>query len=74
MQLQMKLVANQPEDIQEIVKPVIQRNGHFADPSVLLCSMLEHPDASVRKQAVDIIHKTRAKTVTKASNSKEPDS
>ena len=25
----------------EIVKPVLQQNGHFTDPVVLLCSMLE---------------------------------
>ena len=58
--LQMKLVMNQPEKIQQIVKPVLQRNGQFADPAILLCSMLEHPEERVRTKAVNIINGVRA--------------
>ena len=52
---QMELVVNQPEEVQQIVKPVIQRNAYFAEPSLLLCSMLES------EEAVDKIHHIRAK-------------
>ena len=32
---QMELVMNQPEEVQNIVKPVVQRNTYFADPALL---------------------------------------
>ena len=52
---QMDLVMNQPEEVQTIVKPVVQRNAYFADPALLRCSMLESEDNTLRHQAVSII-------------------
>ena len=51
----MELVMNQPEEVQTIVKPVVQRNAYFADPALLRCSMLESEDNTLRHQAVSII-------------------
>ena len=58
---QMELVMNQPEEVQQIVKPVIQRNVYFAEPSGLLYSMLESDDKALRQQAVDKIHQLELK-------------
>ena len=55
----MELVANQPEE----VKHVIQRNAYLAEPSLLLCSMLESEEKALRQQTVDKIHHIRAKKV-----------
>ena len=57
----MELVINQPQEIQDIVKPVIQRNAYFADPSLLLCGMLESENDSVRQMAVNKIQLVRSK-------------
>ena len=46
---------NQPEEVQTIVKPVVQRNAYFADPALLRCSMLESEDNTLRHKAVSII-------------------
>ena len=46
---------NQPEEVQTIVKPVVQRNAYFADLALLRCSMLESEDNTLRHQAVSII-------------------
>ena len=59
--LQMRLIKDQPMDVKETVMRVVQRNAYFADPGVLLCSMLESEDAGVRQQAVKIIKTSRAK-------------
>ena len=58
---QMKLVQNQPEEAQNVVKPVIQRNGYFAEPGVLLCSMLESDNKDVKSKAIDILKSVRSK-------------
>ena len=58
---QMELVINQPQEIQDIVKPVIQRNAYFADPSLILCGMMESENDSVRRMAVDKIQAARSK-------------
>ena len=52
---QMELVMNQPEEVQNIAKPVILQNAYFADPALLRCSMLESEDNTLRHQAVSII-------------------
>ena len=52
---QMELVMIHPEEVQNIVKPVVQRNTYFADPALLLCSMLESEDITLRHKAVSII-------------------
>ena len=58
---QMELVVNLVEEIQQIVKPVIQRNANFAESSLLLGSMLENEDPALRQQkAVNKIHQIRA--------------
>ena len=59
--LQMRLIKDQPMDVKETVMRVVQRNAYFADPGVLLCSMLESEDAGVRQQAVKIIKTSRSK-------------
>ena len=37
----MKLLLTQSEDVQKVIKCVIQRNGFFAHPGVMVCSILE---------------------------------
>ena len=54
-------MINQPQEIQDIVKPVIQRNAYFADPSLILCVMLESENDSMRQMAVDKIQAARSK-------------
>ena len=53
------LIRSQPLQVQVIVKPAIQRNAYFAEPGIVLTSMFEDEDASVRKLAVDILKNTR---------------
>ena len=40
--------------------PVVQRNGFFAEPGIMLCSMMESTSMSVRMKAVDVVKKLRA--------------
>ena len=60
----MELAVNQPEEVQNIVKPVVQRNAYFADPALLLCSMLESEDNTLRHKAVSIIQQIKSKPQT----------
>ena len=55
----MTLIKTQPQDTQRVVKPVVQRNGYFAHPSTMLCSMLESDDMCVRNKAVKLIKQAR---------------
>ena len=55
---------NQPEEVQNIAKPVIQQNAYFADPALLLCSMLESEDNTLRHKTVSIIKQIRSKPQT----------
>ena len=57
----MQLVKTQPVEVQDIVKPVYQRNAYFADPSVLLAACLESSEEETRRFAVNTILKMRAK-------------
>ena len=58
---QMELVVNLAEEVQQTVKPVIQRNANLAEPSLLLGSMLENEDPALRQQkAVNKIYQIRA--------------
>ena len=41
---QMVFIKTQPEEIINIVKPVIQRNVFLADPGVILCSISNSPN------------------------------
>ena len=56
-----KLVKGQSLEVQNAVKPAIQRNAYFAHPSIMLCAMLESPMKSVRCKAVERIKKVREK-------------
>ena len=58
---QMCLTNSQPLEAQSVVKRVVQRNAFFADPGVLLCSMLESDQQEVRTKAVNIIKAARSK-------------
>ena len=58
---QMVLIKTQPEDVQRLVKPVVQRNAYMAEPGIMLCSMLESTSLSIRQKAMKTIEKLRAK-------------
>ena len=58
---QMCLTSTQPLETQSIVKKVLQRNAYFADPGILLVSMLESEQREARTKAVNIINSVRAK-------------
>ena len=52
---QMMHIKSQPEDVQKVVKPVVQRNAFMAEPGVMLCSMLESPSLSIRNKALEVV-------------------
>ena len=56
---QMRLVVTLPTEIQDIVKPYVQRNGYFAHQDVLLCSMLESSEPEIRARAVAAVKHCR---------------
>ena len=56
---QIILIQAQPLEVQNVVKPVVQRNAYFAHTSVLLCAMLESSEKNVRCKAVKMIKETR---------------
>ena len=56
---QMTLIKSQSLEVQNVVKPAVQRNAYFAHPSTLLCSMLESPEKSIRCRAVKTIQSAR---------------
>ena len=57
----MKLIQNQPQRVQLIAKPVVQRNGWQAETGFLLSAMLSSQDSGVRQKAVKIISQLRLK-------------
>ena len=57
------MINNQSSEIQSIVKKVVQRNGYFAEPGVLLCSMLASDSNTARCKAVSLIKASRLKPV-----------
>ena len=61
----MSLIKTQSQETQEVVKPAVQKNGYFAHPSTMLCSMLESEDMRVRNKAVMPIESSRLKPVKK---------
>ena len=61
----MTLIQLLPEEIQGVVKPVVQRNAYYAHPSTMLCSMLECEDMRVRNKAVKMIEQARLKPAKK---------
>ena len=58
---QMNLIKTQSQDVQEMAKPVVQRNAFMAEPGIMLCAMLESSIPSIRSKAVQIIKNLRAK-------------
>ena len=58
---QMMHIKSQQEDVQKVVKPVVQRNAFMAEPGVMLCSMLESPSSSIRNKALEVVRKLREK-------------
>ena len=56
---QITLLKSQPLEVQNVVKPTVQRNAYFAHPSTVLCAMLESPEQDIRCRAVKIIQEGR---------------
>ena len=48
-------VKQQPEDVQEIVKPHIQRNAYFAEAGIMVTSSLEDTDEQVWKFGIKLV-------------------
>ena len=55
-----QLVRGQPLEVQDVVKPAIQRNAYFAEPGIMLTSMLEDQDINVRNRGIEKIRKLRS--------------
>ncbi|XP_043230069.1 uncharacterized protein LOC122385687 [Amphibalanus amphitrite] len=54
-----ELLRELPEMIQEVVRPVLQRNGYWAHPEQVLLAMVADGDAGVRQEAVRHIQAAR---------------
>ena len=54
-----ELLRELPEDIQEVVRPVMQRNAYWAHPEQLLLGMVADNDAEIRLKAVRHIQAAR---------------
>ena len=65
----MKLINTQSKEVQSVVKSVVQRNAFYAEPGVMVCSMLESEEESIRRFAVNTIREHREKPL-KISKSK----
>lgn len=50
-----ELLRQLPEEIQDIVRPVMQRNGFWAHPEQLLLAMVADEDAQTRRDAIQHI-------------------
>ena len=57
-----QLLRDLPQPLQDIVRPVIQRNTYWAHPEALLLAMAAHPDEEVRERAVQKICQCRRQT------------
>ena len=57
----LQLVKGQPLHVQTVVKPHIQRNAYFAEPSIMLTSMLEDTQEEIRQFGVNLIENSRQK-------------
>ena len=57
----LQLVKGQPTQVQELVKPHIQRNAYFAEAGIMLTAMLEDDEEDVRKFGVKLVKKARQK-------------
>jgi hypothetical protein len=56
-----KLTRYLPENLKQVIEPVINRNGFFAHPENVILSMLGDSRRNIRKQAVDHILRVRKK-------------
>ena len=54
-----ELLRRQPKKIQEIVRPVMQRNGYWAHPEQLLLAMVADEDEQTRQDAIRHINGAR---------------
>ena len=59
------LVKQQPDDVQKVVIPVLQRNAYFAHPENILIAMLADENASIRELAWRRIKKSRSEELSK---------
>ena len=55
----LQLVQTQPEHMQQVARKPIQNYAYFADPGIMVTSMIESEDKSIRKIAVKIIRERR---------------
>lgn len=58
---QITLIKTQPQDVQDLVRPTVQRNAYMAEPGVMLCSMIESSSLAIRQKAMEIIKKAKTK-------------
>ena len=59
----MQMLKQQPQEVQDIVKKVVQRNAYFAHGENILAAMLTDPDRAVRELAVTRILAARKQNV-----------
>lgn len=54
-----ELMRKLPGRLQDIIRPVVQRNAYWAHPEAVLLAMVADPDAAVRTRAVERIQRCR---------------
>ena len=54
-----ELMRNLPGRLQDIIRPVMQRNAYWVHPEAVLLAMVADPDAAVRTRAVELIRRCR---------------
>ena len=54
-----ELLRMLPTQLQDVIRPVVQRNAYWAHPEAVLLAMVADPDAVVRFRAVDAIRRCR---------------
>jgi hypothetical protein len=61
----MQFVKMQEEEVQTVVKLVIQRNSWFAEPGIMICTILASEEREVREDMVGKLLKARKKPFKK---------
>ena len=56
-----ELLRTLPTHLQDVIRPVVQRNAFWAHPEAVLLAMAADPDAAVRARAVSTIQQCRQK-------------
>ena len=54
-----ELLRDLPQYLQDVIKPVITRNGYWAHPEQVLLAMVADGDPRIRKEAVKLIRSAR---------------